>query len=235
MTQQLVDEKIKTRGYWRVLIRPSTFESERISNILRLEKILSKLAVSLRGWDYPHIDTETRPLIGNSWIEQEIDWEMYVESWRFYQSGQFIHHSGFTEDWYQQARRLGPHPEVNPGATLGAKSALFRLIEIFEFAQRFAFSEVGDATIHVEIQLCGLSGRALTADSDHHLSLFDNYVANLSEYGWSEYIERSQLAADARSLAIGHAQKLFQRFGWDASLSVLSSWQEELDRFARVV
>ena len=55
-------DKIRTRGYWRVLIRPTQFDENHIADYSDLFPIVEKNSVQLRGWDYPHIDHRSQPL-----------------------------------------------------------------------------------------------------------------------------------------------------------------------------
>ena len=52
--QQTVLEKIRARGHWRVVIRPTTFEGSHIPSYSDLFPIVEKNAVRIRGWGYPH-------------------------------------------------------------------------------------------------------------------------------------------------------------------------------------
>jgi hypothetical protein len=93
--------------------------------------ILERVKVSLRGWDFPHIDYKVKQLIYKNWIEQSFDWYIYVEFWRFYQSGQFIYLDGNREDWFGQ--KTFAQAESWPADTrLAAISSLYRFAEIFE-------------------------------------------------------------------------------------------------------
>ena len=47
---------IHETGYWRVILYPSTFEPRRISTLSKCWNVVRESAVSLRGWDYPHVD-----------------------------------------------------------------------------------------------------------------------------------------------------------------------------------
>ena len=53
--------KIRSRGYWRVVIRPTTFQEHRVPRYADLFPIIEKNSVQLRGWDYPHIDRSQPP------------------------------------------------------------------------------------------------------------------------------------------------------------------------------
>src|SRR5262245_54137547 len=47
-------EKIRSRGYWEVKVRPTVFAAERIKTLGELERGVNTAHVELRGWDYPH-------------------------------------------------------------------------------------------------------------------------------------------------------------------------------------
>jgi hypothetical protein len=54
--EQTTLAKIHTRGYWHVVIRPTSFEEKHIPDYADLFPIVEKHSVQLRGWDYPHVD-----------------------------------------------------------------------------------------------------------------------------------------------------------------------------------
>ena len=92
-------EKIRSRSYWKVIIRPATFVENRVPHRSALLPILEKNSVELKGWSFPHIDSFLKLDEGSDWIGQGISWDSIVELWRFYQSGQFVHYFGMPEDW----------------------------------------------------------------------------------------------------------------------------------------
>ena len=225
-------EKVRSRGYWRVVIRPATFNEKRVDNILDLQRILESCAVRLRGWDFPHVDQKTEPEIGQDSVSQNIDIEMFVEYWRFYQSGQFVHLGGFKEDWLDQRTELGmmfggrytwPASE-----RLGLLGTIFRFTEIFEFATRMSLSEAGDKTMDIQITLNGLESRILWTESSNRAEFFSPRIAAVNQYNFKRAYSDAELAADTRNLALEPAIELFRRFGWDASLETVRSMQEEL-------
>ena len=94
-------ENIRSHGYWRVVIRPGNYVEKRVSNFSALYPLLQKISVQLRGWDFPHLDRHNDLDEDLDWIGQEINWSYYIELWRFYQSGQFVHMSALAEDWIE--------------------------------------------------------------------------------------------------------------------------------------
>jgi hypothetical protein len=229
-------EKIRSRGHWRVVIRPGTFNKERVPNIAALYPILQKTSVQLRGWDFPHLDTQTKLHIDKDWIGQEIDWQQYLELWRFYQSGQFVHFSAMAEDWFHEF--FGPlEPGYDqPGLLLSVERTVFRFTEIFEFASRLALTEAGDAQMHLEIGLVGINNRCLWVNAQRRMPFDSDYKASIRELPYQVNVSHIELISAASELALRPAVELFQRFGWDPSLEMLRDIQAELlHRGQRVV
>src|SRR5438552_1376329 len=105
-----LDEEIRKRGFWEVTIRPATFRERRIDNIMDLSDIVRRAAVSWRGWDFPHVDRREGAEIHEDFIAQPTRFEHLVEVWRLYQSGQFFHLSGISDDWRDRSS-FWPAPE----------------------------------------------------------------------------------------------------------------------------
>lgn len=222
-------EKIRSRGYWKVVIHPATFVEKRISDIFALCPILEKTSVQLRGWDFPHLDTRIQTHIDVDWAGQELNWENHLELWRFYQSGQFVHFSGMDEDWREQSGIWPPYEGWKPGALLYVEDTLFQYTEIFEFAARLAMTRAGDEQMHLEIDLRGLKGRGLKFEVRRAGSLYRRILkADIEGMAYKVDLPRIQLITEPSELALKPAVELFQRFGWDPSLDMLRDMQGEL-------
>ena len=59
--EQTILDKIRTRGYWRVVVRPVFFERNHMPNYSELFPIIAKNSVQRRGWGYPHVDQRNPP------------------------------------------------------------------------------------------------------------------------------------------------------------------------------
>lgn len=224
-------DKIKSRGYWRVVIRPQTFAEKRISEITELYPIVQNTSVSVRGWDFPHLDHRSQIHIDIDWIGQESEWEIYLEIWRFYQSGQFIDIAAMHEDWYDQRRSIpAALDNWRPGLILGIGNTLFRFTEIFEFAARLAMTQGGDDSMHIEISVNNLAGRKLWVDNPNRVPTFHDYTASIRELPYEIELSRTELIAAPRELALKPATELFRRFGWNPSQDILRDQQKELRR-----
>jgi len=185
--------------------------------------------VQLRGWDFPHLDPREQAHIYNDWIQQESEWEEFLEVWRFYQSGQFIDFAGIPYDWQDQSQRQLPSEGWKPGEILQVRDALFTFTEVFEFAARLALSEAGDEIMRIELTASNMAGRELRLDSQHYLPLPPGrYKATIKELPYEVDLSRTELISEARELALKPAVELFRRFGWEPETDMLRNMQERL-------
>ena len=101
-----ITDKIRSRGYWSVVIRPEVFIADRVK-YADLESVLEAATVRFRGWPVPFVDRREPPLRGDDWIGQDIDARVvgHVEAWRFFSSGQFDHLRPISADWREGQER----------------------------------------------------------------------------------------------------------------------------------
>lgn len=225
--------RIKSRCYWQALIRPERFMSNRIEDYIRLLPIIRESSVSLRGWDFPHVDY--RPDVrrnGDDWVGEDLEWNTYLELWRFYQSGQFVSVLGLGYDWQG---RTTENPEGNgPVNFLPLWDTIYRFTEFYEFAARLALTEAGDAAMRVQSKIGNLQGRYLVQDNPRKTSI-RHYQFHAESFTHpphdSDPIPREALIAKPREFAAGALLELFRRFEFAATLESIRSWQEELDRW----
>jgi len=222
--------KIRSRGHWRVIVRPAAFKGDRVGEIGSLLPLVERSSVSLRGWDFPHIDRRKQPHIDVDWVGQELDWEHHVELWRLYQSGQFVHIGGMWEDWRDQSSLWPPDRTWKAGNRLGVIDTTFRFIEIFEFAARLCQTEAGDERVRISVTLSGLKGRTLVLDSPYRIPFLEEYKAGIAELPYEVELSRADLIAAPREHALEPTARLFARFGWNAGRDMLKGLQAELDR-----
>jgi hypothetical protein len=222
-------DKIRSRGYWRVVIRPTTFQEHRVPNYANLFRIVEKNSVQLRGWDYPHIDHTRPPLRGDDWVGQEYDREDQVESWRIYPSGLFVHYFTMAGDWRDRSSWWPAEPGWRSGQEFYYLDTIFSLREIYEFAARLALSPASASPLRVEIDLQGLRGRRLTT-TDREIAMFGDYRTQVA--GWTHHWEGAQteLIARPRELAALATQDLLARFGLNVSLETLGRLQQRMAR-----
>jgi hypothetical protein len=229
--QQTVLDKIRTRGYWRVVIRPTTFEENHIPNDSDLFPIVERNSVRLRGWDYPHIDYQSPPLRGADWVGQEFDREDEIEVWRLSMSGQFVHFFALAGEWRDYSTTWPPEPGWQPGRYLYYIQTIYSIVEIFEFAARMALSPAGATAMRVEIDLDGLQGRQIV-ETDSRFRFSRTYHTQMPRWKYRWEGSQTELIAGPRELAALATRELFARFGLEASLETLAKLQVEIERRA---
>lgn len=223
-----VSQKLATRGFWRVEIRPSDFVERRIASIKTLQKVVEKSTVRFRGWDFPHLLVEWPLPEDQSLIGIDSDWSVHVETWRAYLSGQFVYRGGVWIDWLDQHHFPSNDQARLPGTGLPITSSLWSLTEFLEFAARYAQTEAGADSMVVDISLHGLKGRTLFDDNSERAWYRDYGPAKMQTFRFRRELSRADLMSHARKLAIEASAELFSAFGWDAGSELLESIQAEL-------
>ncbi|RZB33608.1 MAG: hypothetical protein SRB2_03874 [Desulfobacteraceae bacterium Eth-SRB2] len=220
-------EKIKKRGFWTVRMHPVGFNKDRITMLSDLVEAVSKCAIELRGWDFPHFDYKSSPIRTADYVEQKLDWQHHVEIWRAYKSGQFVSISALWVDWRDQSG-LWPAPSGwSPGFTLSVEDTVFHLVEIFEFAARWGrVADMGNEMI-VECKMQGLKDRTLEIGRGR-AGFGYHHTASVEEWVWKRKYPNAVLFSASRELAIEPAINLFELFEWDTSKDDIVGIQKEL-------
>ncbi len=229
--EQTVRDKIRTRGYWRVAIRPTSFRENQIPNYGDLFPIIEKNSVRLRGLEYPHIDHQNQPFRGSDWVGQEFDCQDEIEFWRFHTSGQFVHFFTIAGEWRDHSTCWPAEADWKPGRSLYYVQTVYSFVEIFEFAARLALSPAGAPSRHIEIHLKGLEGRRLVSE-DIMGPMNGIYTTKMDEWHHPWEGSQTELIARPRALAVDAARELFARIGLDLGLETLTriqarSWGDE--------
>ena len=222
-------EKLKSRGYWHVIIRPADFSERRLSQVIDAQPLVEHCAVNVRGWPFPYVDPEDPPGIVGDFIEQSIDWSEIVEYWRMYQSAQFIYYGGLRNDWTDRSVLRVPPRDWEPHKLLSVGDSIYTITEFFEFAARLSSSLEAVDTMHIEIHLHHVKGRRLWIDDPSRAPLRADRMAQSDDWQFDQIdFSQSLLLAQSREIALAAAQDLFRRFSWDADTSILRSKQDEL-------
>jgi hypothetical protein len=135
------------------------FDAQLIPALPDCWKMIEPSVVSLRGWDYPHVDRSDRAN-GKDWIASWCDFMDHREYWQFFQSGQFAHLFSFREDAQQrnalQTALSQPHVEVptgeKPTGCMDIIETLFKLTEIYEFASRLSQKMALEGSISISVE-----------------------------------------------------------------------------------
>jgi hypothetical protein len=223
---------IKSRGFWRVTLRPTLFQADRIPSLSDCEKLVADCKVSLRGWDYPHYDTVVS---GRDYIWSDTNRGSKKEVWRFYQSGQFANYFACPEDWWKEDPITSwEAKQYTSGQALEVLMALFRLTEIYEFAARLAQKGVFGDELILTVSLHGmLERRLITLHAMLELDLYEP-VCKMPDLLLEKGLPVKELVATASELSLDHALWIFERFNWrdvkksTGALDVLRSEQKKL-------
>ena len=223
-------EKIRSRGYWKVIIRPATFIEQRVSNRRELFSILEKNSVDLKGWSFPHVDSFVDIEKGPDWIGQEISWYPMLELWRFYQSGQFVHYFGIPEDWRTGANQWLPSGDGAHRVMLDVAGIVLQLTEIYEFAARLCFTEAADNAICLEITVENIGNHCLLLPELGSQKVSSIPQANEPRMEYVIYLSNTEIVAEAKELSLSPALELFRRFRWDPGIDLVRELQNEVLR-----
>lgn len=211
-TQELID-KIKSKGYWRIEIRPTKFEKLRIQTLGEAQKLVQSCVVSLRGWDYPHWNQETVQNM-EDWVESWVDWQEFIEYWRFYRSGQFIHLFGLHEDYMDIEKVLPTRspPRTKRTGYLSFVSTTYQVTEIFEFAARLANKDILRPSAFISVGLYNMKDHELASFSSRRM-LHDGYVYPASSpIVIEKEIPQQELVSRPDEFALGFVVDIFERF-----------------------
>ncbi len=222
-------EKIRSKGYWNASIRPEHYIQDRVA-YEKLDDLLLKAVVRLRGWPVPYIYPGEYER-GANWIGADVDASTVglYEAWRFFQSGQFNHLRVVAADW--EAFEGPTRVPAGFDAVVEVWELLYYLTEVFELAARLSLTEAGADQMTVSVTLSGLKNRALVMGYRHYevAGFMVPYKSDTDELCKSDTIERDRLVGETRELAVEWARDLFVRFGWKPEAHLLSQLQRKLD------
>lgn len=210
-------DKIKSRGYWRIIIRPPQFKKDLIPSLDECLRLIVESKVSLRGWDYPHVAREGEGLAnGLDWVESSTEWGEILEYWRFYQSGQFAHLFSCEGDWVDRSQikvqRL-QRSQPLPGGILDIIEIIYRTTEIYEFAARLASKNVFGSDLQITVELHGMKDRTLVLTDPRRVPP-DDYTCKLDDLPYSKTVSVETMLAKSSELALENILWFFERFNW---------------------
>lgn len=223
-------KRIKERGYRTVRIRPETHNTDAEVRLPDLEKAVQRSAVSLRGWDFPHVDNQSPLRRDADFVEQATDWAHFVELWRAYRSKQFYSIAGLWDDWRDKEPVLWtPSDDWKPCTRLSVEDTVFRFAEIFEFAARWSIAMKIEGRVVIAVEVVKLEDRSLELGPDRSRFIFPK-TAHLQSWRSSESYSTSKLVAQPRELSIPLAIDFFEKFSWDVQPETIREIQGELRR-----
>ena len=224
-------DEIRSGPHWKVVIRPQSFEKERILTPTDCWAVLEESQVWLRGRQYPGIDDENREP-GEDWVASWVESRGRSEYWRFFQSGLFVHYFGFREDmpsWRSEADRKYGSRSPEPSGYLDVDNALYTCTEIFEFTERLMRAVVigqQPVTPMVRIGMHNIRNRTLSAASPWLLPDLRHTAAEHLEHSWQ--LDRFGLTDYPAQQAREATRWFLEYFGLSLPDMVLKPDQEKL-------
>ena len=205
-------EKIHSKGYWRIVIRPTIFDKERIPTLTKCREIIDDAVVRLRGWDYPYFDNSQ--IINNvDSIAIGVEFMHHIEFWKFFQSSQFVHHFACYEDHLEKPKFPSYKMDTTSGKYLSILSTLYSITEIFQFISRLISKEILIPKVEVTIGLYDMKDRQLFFGEQSRY-LRKAYISNIPEIIFNKTYISEQVLTSAAELAMEATIWVFERFNW---------------------
>lgn len=220
-------ERIRSRGYWKAIVRPTAFVERRVEQRSDLLPILEKTSVEIKGWSFPHIDPVMTLDEGPDWIGQELARDHILEFWRFYQSGQLIHYFAMPEDWGARSNPWLQSPDGIPRVMLDVGDVVIRFTEVFEFAARLAFAETWDEGIHIEVSVDNIENHFLRMPGLGSGKVTRAPQAGVPTIQYARDLSIEELIAAAGELSLEPTLRMFSAFGWKPGIDVVRDLQTE--------
>lgn len=215
-------EKIRSVGHWRVNFRPAMPLDPQLS-FQQCFELVRDNAVSIRGWDYPHLsnrqDNEGGSSRGNNFFENWCDWWGFYEFWRMYKSGQFLSYNALREDTKEEGR-VG---------TLSILGTIYTMTEFVEFAYRLHRAGPYSEGIGLSIELRNTAGRILEVGPSR-MPFFERKETTSEMIILERQISVDQLREDYQAIAIDLLIELFDYFGWNPSREQIGADQSKFYR-----
>jgi len=212
-------DKIHSKGYWRIVIRPTIFEKERIPSLTQCKKIIEEAVVLFRGWDYQHFDSS---FINNNIDSIELSREFMnnIEYWKFFQSGQFVHHFVCSEDHVEKRKMKGLHIDITEGKYLSILSTLYTITEIFQFTSRLILKDILTPSVELTIGLHGMRDRQLFFwEPGRYLS--GVYKSTIPDIVFNKTYSCDKILESAPQIAMEVTIWIFERFNWPHESKVI--------------
>jgi hypothetical protein len=220
--QEGLAEKIRAIGHWRVNIRPHQ-PIEPMLTMNDCHEKVAKASVSIRGWDYPHI--QRNPEHGGAanagqYAENWCDWHEHVEFWRMYRSAQFLHYRALWEDLSNEGKG---RPE---GRALSVLGTVYTITEIAEFSSRLYAGGLYEGGARLSVTLGHAAGRKLWISDFNRMPFYDVKSTAADQVVVERELTAADLQGEASAISLSILLELFDHFGWNPDPSLVQNDQE---------
>ncbi|MGE3333150.1 MAG: hypothetical protein AB7I36_05865 [Rhodospirillaceae bacterium] len=207
---------IRSKGYWRIVIRPVVYGREVLS-VSECETLIEASRVELRGWDFPHTSRRQDDKSGHAPCGSHYEWWVdsghHKEITRLYRSAQFIHLRAFWEDWLDPNWHGSLAKQVKPGEALAIGNGINQIAEIVAFTARLAKDEAFGKGVSIQIEVHNTKGRTLWADGDR-VPFIEPRRTEAKEFSLIRELQTVALIGDPVDITLGLVIELFEHYGW---------------------
>lgn len=218
--KEVLPKDFEEHGYWEVISMPQTYSRERVPSITAVYKSLEESEVSLRGWNFPHFDRETKSNFSDG-RQSHTAFMHHVEAHRAYQSGLFVWRSSYWENFSDFAK--------HHGKVLSFVNVIYTVTEFLLFFKRYYERISPDASVRVAIEMTDITDRALVSTDWASSPIFGTLAARVPGLVIEKDYSVSELRASAEEIAISIVQKIFEVFNWNApDANMIRGWQQRL-------
>jgi hypothetical protein len=209
-------------GKWKLTSYPVGFERERIGDPRVITTRLQRSAVSLRGWSFPRIRSDSISNF-NGGVESSFSGKplvvMHKEAFRAYQSGLFAWQGVFWEDG---------SPLDSGKKDMTFINGIWQMVEFFLFLSRYYEFLQDDEGVSIQIEATGLQDRELTA-RDPLVSWDGGYVSKVQSFTFDRTVRAVELKASPLDLAAESSRRLLLLFNWNSVTDqIIRNWQQRL-------
>ncbi len=214
-SKELFEREGLVEGFWQLAVFPADYEENRIAALSRLQKVRRESAVSIRGWDFPHVDPEHDAVFEDG-LESVTHWSRYHEAHRIYRSGLFSWRRRFAEDYTEHLT-----------GSLSYVSTIYSFTEFFVFASRFASLVMESGDVYVQLLASGLHGRQLFSDASSAVIFPGEYSTAASEFRYPLRLALGELRASHLDLARDAVLLFLGLFGAEFASEAIEQWQRK--------
>lgn len=216
-------KKIKSTGYWKIVLRPTEYNENLISDLQSSKELIRESKISLRGWDYPHIDNSGIIPDSQTSISSTCNWPEgpAYELWRFHKTGQFEHYFALREDLRIKEEKIASLQDwygTSANRFLSILSTLYTITEVFEFAKGLYSDITGVDEIEVIIEIHGVKDRCLIFWDNLGRYLSKAYCCNFESDVISikkDPILIGDLLMSSAGISLSITLEIFKYFDWE--------------------
>jgi len=220
--RNVLQKGFQSSSHWEIIAHPAQYLSERIPNLLDVERLIKESQVSLGGWPFPYLGNQVKQSTFNTGFQGYVDLEDHREGFRFHKSGQFIFKQALLGD-------LMGYKTQNGKRTLSFVSAIYSCTEWVLFLSRLyqLLAEVN--TVRILVRLVGCKNRQLASFDASIPFHSDWYESQEDVISFQRDYTVEELRASSSEIAGTIVKHIFHVFNWlNITDEAIAHWQHKL-------